>query len=76
VLVLHVYEEWTFPEIARALGCPIGTAKANFFHAVTNLRKRIGAPRTGSASTFRGRRPKKERTPSAGPLGSGEVVER
>ena len=49
ILVLHVYEEWPFRQIAETLGCPIGTAKANFFHAVVNLKKRLGQPPAGPA---------------------------
>jgi RNA polymerase sigma-70 factor (ECF subfamily) len=41
VLVLKVYEGWTFAEIGRALGIAIGTAKATFFQAVTGLRGRL-----------------------------------
>ena len=38
-LVLRVYEELTHKEIAEVMGCPVGTAKANFFFALKNLRK-------------------------------------
>jgi RNA polymerase sigma-70 factor (ECF subfamily) len=41
VVILRVYEEMKFQEIAEWLGCPVGTAKANFFHAVNNLRKAL-----------------------------------
>jgi RNA polymerase sigma-70 factor, ECF subfamily len=41
VVVLRVYEEMKFHEIAELLECPVGTAKANFFHAVNNLRKAL-----------------------------------
>jgi len=39
VVLLRIYEEMPFQEIADVLECPIGTAKANFFHAMNNLRK-------------------------------------
>lgn len=38
-LILKVYEEKTFYEIAQILNCPMGTAKANYHHAVKNLKK-------------------------------------
>jgi RNA polymerase sigma-70 factor (ECF subfamily) len=39
VVVLRMYEELQFNEIAELVGSPIGTVKANFFHAMNNLRK-------------------------------------
>ena len=41
VVLLRMYEELAFHEIAEVLECPIGTAKANFFHAMNNLRKAL-----------------------------------
>ena len=41
VVLLRMYEEMAFQEIADVLECPIGTAKANFFHAMNNLRKAL-----------------------------------
>jgi RNA polymerase sigma-70 factor (ECF subfamily) len=41
VVILRMYEELQFNEIASVLDCPIGTAKANFFHAMNNLRKAL-----------------------------------
>lgn len=41
VVLLRMYEEMPFHEIAEVLDCPIGTAKANFFHAMNNLRKAL-----------------------------------
>lgn len=38
-LILRVYHELPHEEIARVLGGSVGTAKANFFHALRNLRK-------------------------------------
>jgi RNA polymerase sigma-70 factor (ECF subfamily) len=41
-LMLKVYEEMTHAEVARALGCTVGTAKANLFHALRKLRRALG----------------------------------
>ena len=38
-LNLRVRQGLKFSEVAEALDCPIGTAKANFHHAVKNLKK-------------------------------------
>jgi RNA polymerase sigma-70 factor (ECF subfamily) len=38
-LVLRVYQELTHEEIARVLGSSVGAVKANFFHALGNLRR-------------------------------------
>lgn len=38
-LVLKVYHELTFEQVAATLGCPVGTAKANYHHALTRLRR-------------------------------------
>ena len=38
-LMLHVYQELPHEEIARILGRSVGTGKANFFHALANLRR-------------------------------------
>jgi RNA polymerase sigma-70 factor (ECF subfamily) len=38
-LVLRVYQELSHEEIATVLGGSVGSAKANFFHALRNLRK-------------------------------------
>jgi RNA polymerase sigma-70 factor (ECF subfamily) len=38
-VVLRIYQELSHEEIARILGSSVGAAKANFFHAVGNLRK-------------------------------------
>jgi RNA polymerase sigma-70 factor (ECF subfamily) len=40
-LVLRVYEDLSHKEIAEAMGCSVGTVKANFFFALKNLRKRF-----------------------------------
>ena len=38
-LMLRVYQELPHEEIARILGRSVGTGKANFFHALGNLRR-------------------------------------
>jgi RNA polymerase sigma-70 factor (ECF subfamily) len=38
-VVLRIYQELSHEEIARILGSSVGAAKANFFHALGNLRK-------------------------------------
>ena len=38
-LVLRVYQDLSHQEIAAALGTSVGAVKANFFHALGNLRK-------------------------------------
>ena len=46
-VLLRDYEGLSFAEVAEALDCPVGTAKANHFHAIRNLRKHLierGAP--------------------------------
>lgn len=44
-LLLKVYGELKYEEISEIMRCPVGTAKANFYHAVKRLRELIG--RTG-----------------------------
>lgn len=45
-LVLRVYHELPHEEIAGILGSSVGAVKANFFHALSNLRKLLkGGPR-------------------------------
>ena len=38
-LILRVYHDLRHDEIARVLGSSVGAAKANFFHALVNLKK-------------------------------------
>ena len=38
-LVLRVTEGLPYKEIAKILGCSVGTVKANYFHAVKNLKR-------------------------------------
>src|SRR5262245_51461284 len=40
-LILRVFQEMKFHEIAAVMGCTVGTAKANFFHALRGLRERV-----------------------------------
>ncbi len=40
-LILRAFEGLQYKEIARVMGCSIGTAKANFFHAVSSLRREL-----------------------------------
>jgi RNA polymerase sigma-70 factor (ECF subfamily) len=41
-LILKVFHELTHQEVAEILGSSVGTVKANLFHALANLRKRLG----------------------------------
>ena len=42
-LILKIYHDLTHEEVAEILGSSVGTVKANLFHAVANLRRRMGA---------------------------------
>ena len=42
-LILRVYHDLSHQEIAIALGTSVGAVKANFFHALGNLRKLLAA---------------------------------
>jgi RNA polymerase sigma-70 factor (ECF subfamily) len=42
-LILRIFQEMRFQEIAVVMGCTVGTAKANFFHAMKGLRDRVRA---------------------------------
>ena len=42
-LILRVYHELSHQEIANILGNSVGTVKANFFHALGNLKKHLAA---------------------------------
>lgn len=48
-LMLKVYGELKYDEIAEVMRCPVGTAKANFFHAVKRLRALLGDDEPGPA---------------------------
>jgi RNA polymerase sigma-70 factor (ECF subfamily) len=41
-LILRMYHEMSHQEIAEALGSSVGAVKANFFHALGNLKKLLG----------------------------------
>ena len=41
-LILRVYRDLPHQEIARILGSSVGAVKANFFHALNNLRRLLG----------------------------------
>jgi RNA polymerase sigma-70 factor (ECF subfamily) len=41
-LILRMYHEMSHQEIAEVLGSSVGAVKANFFHALGNLKKQLG----------------------------------
>lgn len=41
-VILRTYHDLTHEQIATMLGTTVGTVKANFFHALRNLRARLG----------------------------------
>ncbi|MDH5445834.1 MAG: RNA polymerase sigma factor [Gammaproteobacteria bacterium] len=41
-LELHLYQGHTFPEVAEILGCAVGTAKANYHHAIITMKNILG----------------------------------
>ena len=43
-LILRVYHDMPHEQIAGILGSSVGAVKANFFHALGNLRKRLRGP--------------------------------
>jgi len=47
-LILKVYSELKYEEISEVMRCPVGTAKANFYHAVKRLRELLGDEEQGS----------------------------
>ena len=42
-LILRIYHEMSHQEIADVLGSSVGAVKANFFHALGNLKKQLGS---------------------------------
>ena len=44
-LILRTYHELPHDEIAKILGSSVGAVKANFFHALANLKKLMTEPR-------------------------------
>ena len=49
VLVLHYYLDLPLPEVASAIGIPVGTAKSRLARALTALRSVLGVPDAGPA---------------------------
>lgn len=43
-LILKIYHELTHEEVAGVLGSSVGTVKANLFHALANLKKKLDQP--------------------------------
>ena len=41
--MLRIYEDLPHEQIAQILGSSVGAVKANFFHAIGNLRRVLGA---------------------------------
>jgi RNA polymerase sigma-70 factor (ECF subfamily) len=41
-LILRTYHDMSHQQIADVLGSSVGAVKANFFHALTNLKKILG----------------------------------
>jgi len=41
-LILRMYQELSHQEIADVLGSSVGAVKANFFHALANLKRQLG----------------------------------
>jgi RNA polymerase sigma-70 factor (ECF subfamily) len=41
-LILRIYHDMSHQQIAEVLGSSVGAVKANFFHALANLKKQIG----------------------------------
>ena len=61
-LILRMYHEMSHQEIADVLGSSVGAVKANFFHALANLKKLLGDGRSVNASERRAtRRPRRRR---------------
>ncbi|MEP7116051.1 MAG: sigma-70 family RNA polymerase sigma factor [Acidobacteriota bacterium] len=42
-LILRIYHELSHQEVAAIVGTSVGAVKANVFHALANLRKRLGS---------------------------------
>ena len=40
-VILRIYHGLSHKEISDVLGCSVGTVKANYFHAIRNLRKSL-----------------------------------
>jgi len=48
-LILRVYQDLSHREIALALGTTVGAVKANFFHALGNLKKLLAEDARGTS---------------------------
>ncbi len=48
-LELRIFDDMSFKEVAEVMDCPFDTAKANFRHAVLNLKKILQASQGGKA---------------------------
>jgi RNA polymerase sigma-70 factor (ECF subfamily) len=48
-LELRIYEDMSFQEVADVMECPFDTAKANFRHALLNLKKLLAGVNNGRA---------------------------
>jgi RNA polymerase sigma-70 factor (ECF subfamily) len=55
-LILKIYHDLSHEEVARILGSTVGTVKANLFHALANLRKRLGTPPAARGGSREARR--------------------
>lgn len=42
VVILHDLQQMTYEEVAKVLGCPVGTVKSRLFHARSKLREILG----------------------------------
>ena len=42
-LILRAYHDMSHQQIADILGSSVGAVKANFFHALANLKKNLGS---------------------------------
>lgn len=51
-LLLHVWGELSYAEIAESLEIPIGTVRSRISRACAALRSELGAPHAGGANTF------------------------
>ena len=42
-IILRIYHGLSHKEISDILGCSVGTVKANYFHAIRNLRELLAS---------------------------------
>lgn len=71
VLVLRFYEDLTETDVARVLGCSLGTVKSNSSRALAKLRAVLGPPArtTGAPAGTTGAQPEATATRPAGTAG-------